>query len=357
MPTFDSLGSTDNARISAANAYHKAHGGRVLEPIILPSRVVTHSVPIELWSGARWVAPGGPAREYSRGSVLKYTGTGAQFRFTRTQTAQGYPGDGSPRDSNFECIQFEGSGDCFESYDPTTYPQNGHGRVAWMTSFWGCGWKHFNRIYWGWWDGLNITGPTHTQGIKDTPFYLGGSESTLFGAESSFMDNNTWQKTPKPFIRSRMEKSTIGRVMPTARGWSYQLKIEAGNNLEVNGARFDSQDSDPVSGASVRIEGGVNLSITNCSFKGQANDLAGAFEHGLIEVTRGRQITIMGNNFLRDATKAPPDTPLVYAGPNVQQGAIIFGPNNFEGFTGIVHQYRPGQIISTDPRITVRTQQ
>ena len=355
MKDFDSFGSNDNDRVTAVNAYHQNHGGRVLEPIILPSRVVNHTVPIQLWSGARWIAPGGPAREYSRGTVLHYSGQGAQFRFTGSQTAQGYPGDGSPRDSNFENIQFEGSGDCFESYDPTTYPQNGPGHVGWMTQFDSCGWKLFNRIYWGWWDGLNITGSTHVQLIKDTPFYVGGSECTLFGAESSFMDNNTWQKTPKPFIRSRLEKSTIGRVMPTARGWSYQLKIEAGNNLEVNGTRFDSQDSDPVSGCSVRIEGGSNINITNCSFKGQCNDLAGAYEHAVIEIIGGDNILVGGNNFLRDATNAPPDTPLVYTGPNVGQGAVVVTPNNFHGYVGVVRQSKPGQIICTDPRITVIT--
>lgn len=352
---FDSLGATDDARITAANNYHQNHGGRVLEPIELPSRVIQHSVPITWWSGSRWLAKGGPAREYSRGTVLKYVGSGAQIRFPRSQTGQGYPGDGSPRDSHFEGIQFEGSGDCIESFDPTSYPQNGPGRVLWMTSFWGCGWKFFNRIHWGWWDGVNITGTTHVQLIKDTPFYVGGSENTLFGADSSFMDNNTWQRTPKPFIRSRLEKSSIGHVMPTARGWSYQLKVEGGNNLAVNGARFDSQDSDPVSGCSVRIEGGVNISVVNCSFKGQANDLDSAFEHGLIEITGGSHITVMGNNFLRDATKASPDTPLVFTGPNVGQGAVIVGPNNFSGFTGVLRQSKPGQIICIDPRMRVIT--
>ena len=46
MPQFDSLGGTDDARVTAANAYHQNHGGRVLEPILLPSRVITHTVPL-----------------------------------------------------------------------------------------------------------------------------------------------------------------------------------------------------------------------------------------------------------------------------------------------------------------------
>lgn len=357
MRDFDSFGGNDNDRVKAVNTYHQNHGGGVLEPIQLPSRIITHSVPFQWWSGMRLIADGGPAREYSRGTVLRYNGTGSQFVFTGSQTAQGYPSDGSPRDINIHNVQFEGPGntDWTQCYDPRTYPQNGSSHVDWMSELRGCGWKLFNRVYWGWWDGLNLVGTTHVQAVKDTPFFVGGAECTLFGAESSFMDNTAWANTPKPFIRSVLEKSTIGAVMPTARGISYQMKIEGGNNLVVNGTRFDSQDSDPVSGASLRIEGGANISVTGCSFKGQGDNFAEAYEHGVIEIVGGQHIIIQGNNFHRSGTRAPSSTPLVYTGPNVPFGGVVVGPNGFQGFDGVLQQSKPGQIVCTDPRMRIIT--
>lgn len=360
MKYWDTFGATDDDRVRGVNAYQRAHGGRILEPVELPSRVIEHSVPLELWSGLRMHSES-PHRscEYRRQTVLRYTGTGSQFMFTGSQDAQGYPGDGSPRDVSLRGIQFDGNGaNAFlPEYDLTKYGTQGRSHVLWMSEFHGCAWTNFRRVNASWWDGLSISGVTHFQAIKDTPLWVDAAESSLFGADAfSFMDNSSWAGMPKPFIRIRARKCTVGKVMITARGLSYQVAIDDGAcNTVLDQVFFDSQDAAPVSGASLRINGGKNTLVTRCSFKGQANDLAAAYEHGIIEIVGGRNHLIEGNNFWRAGTNASPDTPLVYVGPNVPTGGVVFGLNNFEGYTGIVQQSKPGQIVCTDPRITVKT--
>jgi hypothetical protein len=352
---FDSFGSNDNDRVTAVNAYHQNHGGGVLEPIELPARVITHSVPFQAWSGMKLVGSPVRACEYSRATVLKFTGSGSQFVFAYPQTSQGYPSDGSPRDIALSGIQFEGPGntDWWQRFDPSKDSYTG--RVLWMSEFHGCAWKLFRSVYWGWWDGVTISGVTHVQAVQDTPFHVAGAECTLFTGESSFMDNTGWAGVPKPFIRSRLEKSTIGAVMPTARGFSYQIAVDGGRNLHIVGVRCDSQDSDPVSGASIRINGGSNINITNCSLKGQCDNLAAAYEHAAIEVVGGRHIIIQGNTFVRAGTAAPSSTPLVYTGPNVGPQAVAVGLNGFDGFDGVLRQAKDGQIVCIDPRMRVIT--
>lgn len=360
MKSLDSFGANDNERIATLNQYQRDHRGGILEPVVVPNRVLSHSTPIDLWSGLLLTSESGaPAREYSRKPVLKYTGAGSQFRFTDSQTSQGYPGDGSPRDVDLIGIQLEGPStvDCFPSYDPTTYTTNGRGHVQWMANIHNCGFKHFRRVYWGWMDGVSITGPTHFQGIADTALYVDGAENVLFDGGNSFIDNANWARVPKPHIRTRMKKSRIGNVMPTARGWSYQMAIESGTeNLVVDGVQFDAQDSAPVSGASLRINGGKLITITNCSFKGQADALHEAFEHGIIEIVGlDGELSISGNNFLRRGTRAPRSTPLVYVGPKVPDGLILVEGNNTD-YEGIILVSRPNQVFCTDPRLRVVVQ-
>lgn len=360
MKYWDQLGSTDDERVRAVNAYQRAHGGRVLEPIELPSRVIEHSVPFELWSGLRMHSES-PHRacEYRRQTVLRYLGGGSQLVFAGLQTAQNYPGDGSPRDVSLRGIQFDGrTGNTFlPSYDLTKYGQQGAGHVLWMAEFYGCSWTGFGKVNASWWDGLSISGVTHFQAIGDTPLWVDAAESSIFGQDAfSFMDNSSWAGTPKPFIRVRARKCTIGQVMITARGLSWQIAVDPGTeNLIMDHVHFDSQDRSPVSGANLRGNGGQNIVLTNSSFKGGADNLAAAYERGIVHIEGGAGWTIAGNNFMRKGTRAPVDTPLVYVGPAVPDRSVKIGLNDFVGYSGVVLQSRPGQIVCTDPTITVRT--
>jgi hypothetical protein len=357
MRDFDSFGTNDNDRVRAMNAYHQAHGGGILEPVKLPARQVTHNVPVQVWSGMKLeAAGGGRASEFSRSTVMAFNGSGSQFVFAAPQTNQGYPSDGSPRDVSIRGIQFQGpaSTDWWQCFDPSKDSYTG--RVLWSSEIYGCSWKAFRRVYWGWWDGVTVSGVTHCQGITDTSWHVAGAENVLYSGEQSVMDNTGWANTPKPHIRSRMEKSRIGVVMPTARGISYQLAVDGGRNLQVLGLQCDSQDSDPVSGANIRVNGGENITITGCSFKGGADDLPAAQEHGIIEVAGGNHVNITGNDFTRRGTRAPASTPLVFAGPNVFVGGVIVGPNNYAGYDGVLRQSKAGQIVCTDPRMKVVTQ-
>lgn len=358
MKLWESIPGGDDDRVRWVNAYQKAHGGRILEPIELPSRVIEHTVPFELWSGLRMHSES-PHRacEYRRQTVLRYAGAGSQFVFVDNRGTQGYPADGSPRDVSLRGIQFEGrsSNTFLPSYDLTKYGAQGPGHVLWMAEFHGCAWTNFGKVNASWWDGLSISGVTHFQAIGDS-LWVDAAESSIFGSDAfSFMDNSGWAGVAKPFIRIRSRKCTIGKVMITARGFSYQIAIDDGAcNTVLDQVHFDSQDSAPVAGCSLRINGGKNTTVTRCSFKGQGNDLAAAYEHGLIEIVGGRNHMIEGNNFWRYGTSAPPDTPLVYVGPNVPDGGVVVGPNNFEGYAGVIGVSRPNQVVVLDPRMKVK---
>ena len=312
------------------------------------------------------------AHEYSRGTVLKWTGAAGTslFVFPATQPNQGYPTDGSPRDVSLRFIQFEGGGSthCFPKNDPDgAYA----GKVIWMSNFHGCAWKNFATVWWGWGDGVTIDGVTHIQGVTDTAFYLAGSENNLFGNGSySFMDTTSTtfvqSASAKPFIRSQMTKSLIGQVMVTARKWALQLVVEGGQDLIVRGFAFDAQDSDPVYGSCLRITGGDGIVLDGVNFKGAGSApgtaVGGAAAHpAWVYITGGRQITFVGCQWRRAGSALAADTfPIVAIGPAVAVGQVKWGPSNYGGWPGdvVVQQSVAGQLVrcdGNDPAVTVTT--
>jgi hypothetical protein len=103
-------------------------------------------------------------------------------------------------------------------------------------------------FWWRYGTGVSLTGSLHAIAMIDTPLYLGGSEHTIFGSDSqSFMGNadGAWASSGKPFIRSVMSKSFIGRVIISAYSNSYHLSVEGGRGLVVSGVQFDASP-DPV---------------------------------------------------------------------------------------------------------------
>lgn len=335
-------GTTDDARIAAMNAWHKANGSTNPRPAVLfDARTYSFSTPIEMWSGmallgGRRVA----AREFSTGTVLHYSGAAGTSMMAFVANSQGYPGDGSPRDMSFHDIQFEGAAGThyLPKHDPSTETYTG--KTLWYTTWHGCGWKAFATIWWGWGDGCCITGPTHTQLLTDTAFHVGGSECSFFGNDGfSFAD--TPNDIHVPYFRSRMSKSTIGRVLVTGRKTNTQLSVEAGSALDVHQFYVDAQDSDPVYGAPVHISGGEGINLSNLSFKGGMHQPAGAVggaaaNRGWIHVTGGRQILVQNCTFSLGGTNATAATPLLYAGPAVAAGQVRWGLNSYAKFGGAV---------------------
>jgi len=119
-------GADTNAKITAMNAWAKAHNGQRMPYVVFDNRQYDHSVPIELWSGLTCIANGGmPAREYQRHCVLNYVGASGsgQFKWTGQQSNQSYPSDGSPRDITFSGFEFRAHTD--KDFIPATTDLNG----------------------------------------------------------------------------------------------------------------------------------------------------------------------------------------------------------------------------------------
>lgn len=361
---FDSFaGTTTNDKINTMNNWLRARQAANAGPfpaVRFDTRQYDHGVPIAFVSGMTLL--GGKdavVHEYSRGTVLNWQGGSgtSQFVFPTTQPNQGYPSDGSPRDVSLRFIQFQGGGSTH--FLPKNDPSSGsyRGKVIWMSNFHSCGWKNFATIWWGWGDGTTIDGVTHVQGTTDTAFFLAGSENCLFSNGAySFMDTTSATflntSTARPFIRSRLTKSTIGQVMVTGRKTGFQMSIEGGQDQTIRGFAFDAQDSDPVYGTGLRISGGENILLDGVNFKGMMADPAravggAAANPGWVHITGGRQITFAGCQFRKSGSSQPADSvPVVVVGSGVGPGEVKFGFNNFGGFPGraVIRQTRAGQV-------------
>ncbi|GAB3142583.1 hypothetical protein GCM10027290_17390 [Micromonospora sonneratiae] len=363
-------GATDDERIMSMNAWHLAQTGVSSPAVLFDSRRYDFSTPIKLVSGMALIGgKSAPAREYSRATVFNWTGAAgtSMYEFPGQQPPQGYPSDNSPRDVTVAWIQMQGGGSthCLPKNDPSSASYSG--KVLWMSNFHGCGFKNFATVWWGWGDGASISGPTHVQGCTDTPFFLAGSENSIFGTDAfSFMDSSVaaWGTAGRPFIRSRMEKSSIGHVMITARKTAYHLSVEGGSNLLVSGTCFDAQTSDPVHGSALRVTGGDGIVVQNVSFKGVMNDPASASggtaaNRGWAHVTGGSQLTFLGNLFSRKGTTATATTPLVYVGSGVGLHQVKWGFNtygNYGGANAVLQQAAANRlVVVTDPLVTVTT--
>ncbi len=363
--SFDSFGATDNDRITAINEFHRLNSSSILPAIILPPRKISFSVPIKLFSGMKWHAgQGGRAAEFSRATILRWqggAGTSMMIFPSEGQTAQSYPSDGSPRDMSFRGIQFEGgtSTDFMPKYDPKI-SANLVGHTLWYTEFYGCAWKYFASVWWGWGTGVTISGSTHFQMCGLPALYLAGSENTIFTSEQSFMDSPVQQSVQQPHIVSRLDKSTIGNVMISCRGNSSQLRIEAGRGTRVVGAAFDAPTSEPAAGAAIHVTGGNGIVITQCSFKGNMNRPASgaggeANNRGIIHMTGGGEVIVNDNIFYRGGTSAPANTPIVYAGSSAVAGVVRVGLNAHDGYDGTLRQAVAGRITSIDPSLKMTT--
>jgi hypothetical protein len=367
--------STDpNADVAAMNSWAASLTAASPHPTVqLPCATRTISTSIQLWSGLA-LEGGCPrdVREYTTGSVLKWNGPSgsSMFVYTGTQTGQGYPSDGSPRNIDLSYILFQGTSttNFVTPYEPTTYGQTdpatgrpyNQGHVWWMSRFHSVGWMNWNKVLHGWIDGTTISGAVHLQGAYDTPFNLGGSENYLFSHEAhAFMDAAAAYPlvaNAKPFIISYMTESDIGKIMVTARQGAYCLNIAGGYSSNFS-LSCDAQDSDPMYGAGIRITGGEGHVISGASLKGMLSQPSSTdvTRRAWITVTGGRDHVIQDNRFTRHGSALPPATaPLVWVGGTATQ--VAYGLNAGYGFGGTqkhIAQSAAGKLISTDPRVAV----
>jgi len=353
-------GADDNARTTSMNAWAKAHNGQPTRYVMLDSRQHNVSVPIEMWSGLKMIGSmGEPPHEYGRGTIWNYTGPSGSscLKFTGTQTNQGYPPDGSPRDMNFSGIEWRAGLDK-HFIEPTGYTA---GKVIWVSQWANSSWIGFKSVWIGVGDDVQFAvGTCHFQaGGPDVMIDVGGSECQIFdnGTQSvSDSGNADRANAGLPQVRISLSKSNVGLNMLTSHKNAWQLEIYGGHNTQFNGLKFDAQDSDPYYGSPVKVTGGQDHRITGCSFKGGMTNPGGATggaaaNGGWIHVTGGRHLLVDGNAFARKGNNAAPaTTPLVACTSSAPVGAVAFGLNSFSDYNGKLLQATTGQIVNIDPR-------
>lgn len=384
-------GTNDSERIASMNAWHMSRPTNTPSPaVLMPQRIISHNIPIWYVSGMKLHGLGsGSAREYSRSTVMRWTGSAGSSQMIMpydapggpyTQPSQGYPNAYAPRNISIIGIQFESqSSSCHwhpqvyqGNYDPGAGDAN---RVLWASTIRDCGFKNFQTVMWGWCNAVTLGGATHIQGFYDSAFRVGGAENTFFADEHCFMDSSTsFANSNKPMFRSALDKSYIGKMMITARQTSYQLSIESGHNLVVDGLQIDAQTSDPVYGSGVKITGGRGITLSNMSFKGMMSDpfLGGGgptgsspgsgSNKGWIHITGGRQISVQGCNFARYNSTPAVTVPILYVGSGVNSFEVKWGLNNYSYWDNeldkaVLLQATTNRIYAIeDPKIQIDTE-
>lgn len=356
-------GADDNAKVNSMNTWAAAASGPT--PVVLfAARQYNHSTPIQLYAGLKLGGSAGfAAREFSRGTVINYTGGAGTSQMAYPASNPRGMSDNSPRDVTMTGIQFQGG--TTTHFLPKLSPGSTTGTVLWYCQFHNCCWKQFDTVWWGAGTGTSISGVTHLQVAGqqgNAPFNVGGSENSLFGNDVySFADRQV--ATGTPLIRTSMQKSYIGKIMITARQTDWMISVEGGNSITIDGLAFDSQSGDPVYGAGLKITGGDGVVVSNCSFKGVATAPASATggasaNKGWIHATGGRQVLVQGCQFLRGGNNMPATSfPVLYAGSSTNE--FKWGLNNYSNYSGspaVVQQAASGKIFTVaDPSISVVT--
>ena len=360
---FDTFGSDDNARVTAMNAYNKAHGGNPSRAVRLPARMISTTVPIELYSGTTILGRQGPSREFSRGTIWNWqgaSGTSCLVFPTDGQTNQSYPSDGSPRDVTMNNIQWQGSNTTHwmprNSMDGTQIA----GRTLWYCEFRDSAWKNFSTVWWGYTTGTSFaTGVSFIQSIADTAIRLGGSETTVFGNDGySFAASSTSSQTATPFMRSLLSKSTIGRCMITARGAGWGLTIEGGYNTHVTQLAIDAQDSSRINGKAILVTAGSGHVLDGVSYKGAMDApsaTASVLDRAYLVITGGTQLLVTANKFTRYQTNYGAGSPVIHVASSVADRAVVIAPNTYDRFNdpAVVSVARDGQVLTVDPRVSL----
>lgn len=333
-----------------------------------------HAVPIHLVSGSTHIGLGsGAAREYSRSTVLNYQGAAGSSQFVfpydvgRTQPPQSYPNATAPRDMYFDGIMFKAGASvhCF----PVKGVYNS-GRVMWMTTLHNVGWNGFLSLLTCATDGVTIAGDCYAQAFSDTGFIGGGSESAWFVGGQTFIATSAaaMLTSGKPLVKLEdFSKGTIGNAMITARKGQLAFEIAGGHGSKIEGLAIDSQTSDPIYGAGMRVTGGRGHVIKGCSIKGVMSDPAqGAGgvsrNRGFIQQEAGRQILYADNTFSRYNNVPGVSVPVLFAAATVGRGEAKFGWNTYSYWDAeiervVVQQASADRIalLPGDPKVQLLT--
>ncbi|MDZ5089101.1 MULTISPECIES: hypothetical protein [Mycobacteriaceae] len=353
----DELGATDDERLAMLNRLARETGGQGAQTFVLSNRIYQTSTPIRLYSGLKIIGTSGqPAREYNGGTTIRWDGkpNTSIFEFPTDDRRRGnYPADGSPRDITLSGILFEGGQhgsdtDVFPKLDMTS--ASIRGQTLWYCTLHNLAVRDMRTFWWGYGTGVSLTGTFHGQAMHETPFFIGGSENTIFGTEAqSFLDNNSpaWKSSTKPFLRSVMQKSYIGRCIITARRNAHHISVEGGRGLFISGVQFDAPNTDPTNGSAIKVTRVEGLSITNCVFYASMNRPKSG--RGIIDISGGQEITISDNQFIkyrRSMDEPLSDTPIVFSSAATP---VKIGLNNYVGYSGVIL----GSAQSIDPSVRV----
>jgi hypothetical protein len=349
LPNNQQLTGTDNEKwVKVFDWWKSMNANTLRQSIGLPCyrQVTLNDLSIPTVSAARLKGGYGAAREY--GTVCTVLSQGSKPCFKWYRNGQSYPSDGSPRDMYFEGIQWEGS--TSRDFLPKLAMSNDWGaHTLWYCTFHNCGWKNWRTIQWGYGDGEIISGTTHLQGVADgyAPFFLGGSENSIFSAEISLGATYGAVNSAVPFIRSIMTLSDIGPIMTTNRKKGLSLSIEGGGDLTVTGWRADAQGSDPMYGSAVNVLAGDGILFQALSIhNAMANP--GAAEGGA--AANKAQVQVLGGtNIMFDGLRGHGNSPVLFVGPNVGQGQVQVGTVGQVDAGGAAPRLlysKSGQIIS-----------
>ncbi len=357
VTSFDSLGTTDNARVTAMNTESAAHGGGYTKAYMFASRQHDISVPINLTSGLKLLSVNNATpREYNRSTTIHWQGlTGtSMFAFPASQTNQTYPVSPAPRDIYIAGIQFQsGTTGCHWIPPTLTYDTT---KVLWYCQFHNCSWMYFDSVWRGYATGCNISGTCHFQHNTGTVLELGGAENYIFSnGPKSLADSSD---SDSIFLISHMDKSQVGSIMITSRYNGLNMKVDGGNGCRYTGLEFDTQTGAPVYGRQVYITGGDAHTFRDCHFVGYMDApttaTGGSASHrGAIHMTGGTQMYFDGCIFQKRGNTT--DTaPLMYVGPSVGASQVKLGAVLGYDYTATarIQESTAGKIIrtfSTDP--------
>jgi hypothetical protein len=369
MQLFDSFaGVDDSAKITAMNDWAMARGTSTCPVILFAPRVYNFNVPIKLFSGLKMRGSAGlPGRTHLRASTeLHWTGGSGTSMFIfppEGQTNQSYPSSGAPRDVTVSGFQFTGSS---TSHFMPKYTSYNAAYVLWYVQFHNCSWKTFETVWWGWGTGVSISGQSFVEDITDTPLQIGGSENLIFSLDTqSYMGNSsgTWAAAGKPFIRSNMDKSTIGNVYIEACGTSNGVTITGGTNHRLLGASIVGPAGNPMLGAALRIQGSNGVTVADCVFRGAMHNPSGASggesaNRGYVHISGGNNIALLGNQFINQNTSAPANTPVLYASLATDNTTRV-SMNGYVGFSNPTYLWESAAskfVTATgDTSVTVHT--
>jgi hypothetical protein len=297
----DFPGGDDRTRLVAAIAFATAQP--IPPTIMLPAdtRIDVSAGPITLRNGVRLRGGWTGAREFLR--TVTVTGKGPMFQLQQ--------GNGVlTRDVTIEGIAFNGS----RSVDFLEPENLGRGPILAYSRIRDVAFNGFHTVMWGRMLGVIVDGDSYTNNSVATPWYLSGSDNSLWSG-GGFVDSPNLADTDYLVRFGHMSKTYVGPVFVTGDGPT-PVRVDGGRDLVLSGVKAESQGIPRrTAGAGILVTGGL-VTLRDVWVYGVLNHASGPGHRG----DRG-MITVLGGDVLIDGPvfgapdAGPADgAPVVFAG-------------------------------------------